>query len=51
MDIPREHLVDMYETMVKIRRFEERIREIYFEDKLPASILARISLVLASTIA
>ncbi len=40
MDIPREHLVDMYETMVKIRRFEERIREIYFEDKLPAFDIA-----------
>lgn len=40
MDIPREHLVDMYETMVKIRRFEERIREFYFEDKLPAFDIA-----------
>ena len=40
MDIPHEHLVDMYETMVKIRRFEERIREIYFEDKLPAFDIA-----------
>ncbi|HDL48722.1 MAG TPA: thiamine pyrophosphate-dependent dehydrogenase E1 component subunit alpha [Actinobacteria bacterium] len=40
MDIPRDHLVDMYETMVKIRRFEERIREIYFEDKLPAFDIA-----------
>ena len=40
MDIPNEHLVDMYETMVKIRRYEERIREIYFEDKLPAFDIA-----------
>ncbi len=40
MDIPQEHLVDMYETMVKIRRFEERIRELYFEDKLPAFDIA-----------
>ncbi len=40
MDIPREHLVDMYQTMVKIRRFEERIREIYFADKLPAFDIA-----------
>ncbi len=40
MDIPREHLVDMYETMVKIRRFEERIRELYFADKLPAFDIA-----------
>ncbi len=40
MDIPKEHLVDMYETMVKIRRFEERIREMYFADKLPAFDIA-----------
>lgn len=40
MDIPREHLVDMYQTMVKIRRFEERIKELYFEDKLPAFDIA-----------
>jgi len=40
MDIPKEHLVDMYETMVRIRRFEERIRELYFADKLPAFDIA-----------
>lgn len=40
MDIPKGHLVDMYETMVKIRRFEERIRELYFADKLPAFDIA-----------
>jgi TPP-dependent pyruvate/acetoin dehydrogenase alpha subunit len=40
MQIPREHLVDMYTTMVKIRYFEERIREIYFADKLPAFDIA-----------
>lgn len=40
MDVPRDHLVDMYETMVKIRRFEERIRELYFADKLPAFDIA-----------
>jgi TPP-dependent pyruvate/acetoin dehydrogenase alpha subunit len=40
MNIPSEHLVDMYETMVKIRRFEERIREIYLNDKLPAFDIA-----------
>lgn len=40
MDIPNDHLVDMYETMVKIRRFEERIRELYFADKLPAFDIA-----------
>ena len=40
MNIPNEHLVDMYETMVKIRHFEERIREIYLTDKLPAFDIA-----------
>lgn len=40
MDIPKEHLVDMYSTMVRIRRFEERIRELYFADKLPAFDIA-----------
>jgi pyruvate dehydrogenase E1 component alpha subunit len=40
VDIPKGHLVDMYETMVKIRRFEERIRELYFADKLPAFDIA-----------
>jgi len=40
VDIPKEHLVDMYETLVKIRRFEERIRELYLADKLPAFDIA-----------
>lgn len=40
MDIERDHLVDMYSTLVKIRRFEERIREFYFADKLPAFDIA-----------
>jgi TPP-dependent pyruvate/acetoin dehydrogenase alpha subunit len=40
VDIPTDHLVDMYQTMVKIRRFEERIREIYLDDKLPAFDIA-----------
>lgn len=40
MDVPTDHLVDMYQTMVKIRRFEERIREIYLADKLPAFDIA-----------
>lgn len=40
MSVPKEHLVDMYETMVKIRRFEERIKELYFADKLPAFDIA-----------
>jgi TPP-dependent pyruvate/acetoin dehydrogenase alpha subunit len=40
MEIPQDHLVGMYSTMVKIRYFEERIREIYFADKLPAFDIA-----------
>ena len=40
MSIPKEHLVDMYETMVKIRKFEERLREIYFEGKQPVFDIA-----------
>lgn len=40
MEIPREHLVDMYSTMVKIRYFEERLREIYFEGKQPVFDIA-----------
>lgn len=40
MAIPQEHLVDMYSTMVKIRRFEERLREIYFEGKQPVFDIA-----------
>lgn len=40
MAIPQEHLVDMYSTMVKIRRFEERLREVYFEGKQPVFDIA-----------
>ncbi len=40
MDIPEEHLVDMFSTMVKIRYFEERLREIYFEGKQPVFDIA-----------
>ncbi len=40
MEIPKEHLVDMYSTMVKIRYFEERLREIYFEGKQPVFDIA-----------
>jgi TPP-dependent pyruvate/acetoin dehydrogenase alpha subunit len=40
MEIPQDHLVDMYSTMVKIRYFEERLREIYFEEKLPVFDIA-----------
>ncbi len=40
MEIPRDDLVAMYATMAKIRYFEERIKEIYYEDKLPAFDIA-----------
>ncbi len=40
MEIPKQHLVDMYATMVKIRYFEERLREIYMEGKQPAFDIA-----------
>jgi pyruvate dehydrogenase E1 component alpha subunit len=40
MEIPQDHLVDMYSTMVKIRYFEERLREIYFEGKQPVFDIA-----------
>ena len=35
MAIPNDHLVDIYATMVKIRHFESRLREIYMEGKQP----------------
>lgn len=40
MEIPSQDLVDMYAAMAKIRYFEERIRELYYEDKLPAFDIA-----------
>ena len=40
MEIPRQHLVDMYATMVKIRYFEEQLRQIYFEGKQPVFDIA-----------
>lgn len=40
MQIPEQDLVDMYAATVRIRYFEERIREIYYEDKLPAFDIA-----------
>jgi TPP-dependent pyruvate/acetoin dehydrogenase alpha subunit len=40
MEIPSEDLVAMYAMMAKIRYFEERIREAYYEDKLPAFDIA-----------
>jgi TPP-dependent pyruvate/acetoin dehydrogenase alpha subunit len=40
VEISNEHLVGMYATMVKIRHFEERLKEIYFEGKLPVFDIA-----------
>ncbi len=40
MEIPKEHLVDMYAVMVKIRYFEEQLRQIYFEGKQPVFDIA-----------
>lgn len=40
MAIPTDHLVDMYATMEKIRYFETRLREIYFEGKQPVFDIA-----------
>jgi TPP-dependent pyruvate/acetoin dehydrogenase alpha subunit len=32
----KEQLLDLYRRMVRIRTFEDRVAEIYWEDKLPA---------------
>jgi TPP-dependent pyruvate/acetoin dehydrogenase alpha subunit len=40
VDVPKQDLTDMYATMVKIRYFEERLREIYFEGKQPVFDIA-----------
>lgn len=40
MAISTDHLVDMYATMEKIRYFETRLREIYFEGKQPVFDIA-----------
>jgi TPP-dependent pyruvate/acetoin dehydrogenase alpha subunit len=40
MAIPNDHLVDMYATMVRIRHFEERLREVYMEGKQPVFDIA-----------
>ncbi|MFQ5857694.1 MAG: thiamine pyrophosphate-dependent dehydrogenase E1 component subunit alpha [Anaerolineae bacterium] len=36
MEITSEGLIDLYRSMVRIRKFEDRVAEIYWEDKLPA---------------
>jgi len=40
MALEQETLLDLYRTIVKIRTFEERVGEIYYEDKLPAFDIA-----------
>ncbi len=40
MALSKETLLGLYETIVKIRTFEERVGEIYYEDKLPAFDIA-----------
>ena len=40
MEIPSDDLIAMYAMMAKIRNFEERIREAYYEDKLPVFDIA-----------
>jgi len=40
MEIPNDDLIAMFAMMCKIRHFEERIREAYYEEKLPAFDIA-----------
>lgn len=40
MALNRNELLDLYRMMVKIRTFEERVGEMYYEDKLPAFDIA-----------
>ena len=37
-DVPKEHLLDMYRTMVTIRRFEETIRDLFFQGQIPGFV-------------
>ena len=39
-EIPKETLLSMYKTMVKIRTFEETLRQIYYEGKTPVFDIA-----------
>lgn len=36
MEVTKEGLIALYRSMVRIRKFEDRVAEIYWEDKLPA---------------
>ena len=38
MDIAKEKLIEMYRTMVRIRRFEERVAREFAEGKVPGSV-------------
>ncbi len=38
LDLPREKLVEMYRTMVKIRLFEEKVFELYAQNLVPGTI-------------
>ncbi|MFQ6058902.1 MAG: thiamine pyrophosphate-dependent dehydrogenase E1 component subunit alpha [Anaerolineae bacterium] len=40
MELGKEQLLDLYRTMVKIRTFEERVAEIYWEGKSPVFNIA-----------
>lgn len=40
MALDQETLLDLYRTIVKIRTFEERVGEMYYEEKLPAFDIA-----------
>jgi pyruvate dehydrogenase E1 component alpha subunit len=40
MALDQKTLVDLYRTIVKIRTFEERVGEMYYEEKLPAFDIA-----------
>ena len=36
--LPKEQLLDMYRTMVRIRRFEETIRDLFFQAQIPGFV-------------
>ncbi len=36
--LPKEHLLDLYRTMVRIRRFEETIRDLFFQAQIPGFV-------------
>ena len=40
MALDKETLLDLYRMLVKIRTFEERVGEMYYEGKLPAFDIA-----------